>query len=135
MGNVQNIGVDASSQPELIISLKKLIDENSKWQYIQDKVQDCKKKNIDIATRMIVCPIVFNTESRSFMTSHSKRLLDDSRGLIAINPKFTKLIRALRGAQFDDTGKLDKDESPFNDTLDCFQMLCTFIQYKSQGDY
>ena len=29
-GNVQNIGVDAS-QPELIVSLKKLIDENSRW--------------------------------------------------------------------------------------------------------
>ena len=134
MGNVVNIGVDAS-QPELIISLKKLIDERYQWQYIQDKVQYCKKRNIDLAKCMIVCPIVFNTESRSFMTSHSKRLLDDSRGLISINPKFTKLITALRGAQFDDTGKLDKDESPFNDTLDCFQMLCTFIKFKSQGDY
>lgn len=134
MGNVQNIGVDAS-QPELIISLKKLIDERYQWQYIQDKVLECKKRNIDIAKCMIVCPIVFNTESRSFMTSHSKRLLDDSRGLISINPKFTKLITALRGAQFDDTGKLDKDESPFNDTLDCFQMLCNFFHFKSQGDY
>src|SRR5215207_1433469 len=127
MGNVRNIGVDAS-QPELIVSLKKLIDENSRWQYIQDKVLECKKRNLDIADRMIVCPIVFNTESRSFMTSHSKRILDDSRNLIAINPKFTKLITALRAAQFDDTGKLDKEESPFNDTLDCFQMLCTFLQ-------
>lgn len=134
MGNVLNIGVDASN-PELIVSLKKLIDERYQWQYIQDKVLECKKRNIDIAQRMIVCPIVFNTESRSYMTSHSKRLLDDSRGLIAINPKFTKLITALRGAQFDDTGKLDKEESPFNDTLDCFQMLCTFIKFKSQGDY
>ena len=134
MGNVLNIGVDAS-QPELIVSLKKLIDENSRWQYIQDKVLQCKKRNIDIAQCMIVCPIVFNTESRSFMTSHSKRLLDNSRGLISINHKFTKLITALRGAQFDETGKLDKDESPFNDTLDCFQMPCTFIKFKSQGDY
>jgi len=134
MGNIQNIGVDAS-QPELIVSLKKLIDERHSWQYIQDKVLYCRKKNIDIAQCMIVCPIVFNTESRSFMSSHSKRLLDDSRGLISINPKFTKLITALRGAQFDETGKLDKDESPFNDTLDCFQMLTTFFKFKSQGDY
>ena len=95
----------------------------------------CRKKNIDIAGCMIVCPIVFNTESRSYMTSHSKRLLDDSRGIISINPKFTKLITALRGAQFDDTGKLDKDESPFNDTLDCFQMMSMFFKFKSQGDY
>jgi hypothetical protein len=69
------------------------------------------------------------------MSSHSKRLLDDSRGLIAINPKFDKLITALRGAIFDETGKLDKDESPHNDLLDCFQMLTTFFKFKSQGDY
>ena len=43
MGNVQNIGVDAS-KPELIVSLKKLIDERHQWQYIQDKVLDCKKE-------------------------------------------------------------------------------------------
>lgn len=134
MGNVVNIGVDAS-QPELIISLKKLIDERYSWSWIQEKVQYCKKHNIDLAQCMIVCPIVFNTESRSFMTSHSKRLLDDSKGLIAINPKFTKLITALRGAQFDDTGKLDKDESPHNDLLDCFQMMSTYFKFKSKGDY
>jgi hypothetical protein len=134
MGNVVNIGVDGS-QPELIISLKKLIDENYKWQYIQEKVQHCKKYNLDLAQYMIVCPIVFNTESRSFMTSHSKRLLDDSRGLIAINPKFSKLITALRGAQFSPEGKLDKEDSPHNDLLDCFQIMSTFFKFKSSGDY
>jgi hypothetical protein len=133
-GNIRNIGVDAS-QPELIVSLKKLIDERYQWSWIQDKVRYCKAHSIDLAQRMIVCPIVFNTESRSFMTSHSKRLLDDSRNLIAINPKFSKLITALRGAQFDETGKLDKDDSPHNDLLDCFQMICTYFKFKSQGDY
>ena len=53
------------------------------------------------------------------MSSHSKRLLDDSRGLIAINPKFSKLITALRGAVFNEY-KLDKEESPHNDLTDCF---------------
>src|SRR5215211_7063668 len=134
MGNIKNIAVDAS-QPELIVSLKKKIDERYQWQYIQDKVQYCKKHNIDIAQCMIVCPIVFNTTSRSFMSSHSKRLLDDSRGLVSINEKFTKLITALCGAQFDETGKLDKNESPHNDLLDCFQILTTFFKFKSQGDY
>jgi hypothetical protein len=134
MGNIVNIGVDAS-QPELITSLKKLIDERHNWSYVQEKVQYCKKHNIDLAQCMIVCPIVFNTESRSYMTSHSKRLLDDSRSLVAINPKFSKLITALRGAIFDETGKLDKDESPHNDLLDTFQMICTFFKFKSQGDY
>ena len=82
---------------------------------------------------MIVCPIVFNTENINFMSSHSKRLLDDSRGLIAINPKFSKLITALRGAIFNEY-KLDKEESPHNDLTDCFQMLTTFFKFKSSGD-
>ena len=68
------------------------------------------------------------------MASHSKRLLDDSRGLISINPKFTKLITALRGAQFNEY-KLDKEESPHNDLTDTFMMLCTFFKFKSYGDY
>jgi hypothetical protein len=59
--NIKNIGCDAS-QPELIISLKKKIDERSDWKYIQDKVQYCKKHNLDIAQYMTVVPIVFNTE-------------------------------------------------------------------------
>ena len=42
MGNVRNLAVDGSI-PELIVSLKRKIDENSKWSYIQEKVQYCKK--------------------------------------------------------------------------------------------
>ncbi len=33
MGNVRNLPVDGSN-PELIVSLKRKIDENSKWSYI-----------------------------------------------------------------------------------------------------
>ena len=43
MGNVRNLAVDGSN-PELIVSLKRKIDENSKWSYIQEKVQYCTKK-------------------------------------------------------------------------------------------
>ena len=80
--------------------------------YIHEKGQYYKKKNLDIAQTMKVIPISFNTSSRSFMVSHSKKLLDDSRNFISINPKFSKLITALRGAQDDETYKLDKDASP-----------------------
>jgi hypothetical protein len=133
MGNVVNIGVDAS-QPELIISLKKLIDERHDWHYIQDKIKYCKKHGLNIAETMIACPVVFNTENINFMSSHSKRLLDDSRGLIAINPKFDKLITGLRGAVFNEY-KLDKEESPHNDLIDTFLMLCTFFKFKNPNDY
>jgi len=52
---------------------------------------------------MIVCPIVFSAESRSVMTFHSRRILDDSRGLMTINPKFDKLITSFKSAQFEDS--------------------------------
>ena len=133
-GNVLNIGVDGS-RPELVTSLKKKLGERYEWSYIQERLQYYKKHNIDPAEKMIIVPIVFNTESRSFMTSHSRRILDDPRGLIAIHPKFTKLITALKGAQFDDIGKLDKDESPHNDILDCFLEMSNFFKFKSKGDY
>ncbi len=73
LGNIKNIGVDGLN-PELIVSLKKKIDERSDWKYIQKKVQYCKKHNLNLAQYMIVCPIVFNTENINFMSSHSKRL-------------------------------------------------------------
>ena len=132
LGNIKNIGVDGSN-PELIVSLKKKIDERSDWKYIQEKVQHCKKHSLNLAQYMLVCPIVFNTENINFFSSHSKRLLDDSRGFIAINPKFSKLITALSGAVFNEY-KLDKEESPHNDLTDCFQMLTTFFKFKSSGD-
>ena len=133
LGNIKNIAVDGSN-PELIVSLKKKVDERSDWQYIQEKVQYCKKHNLNIAQYMTVVPIVFNTENINFMASHSKRLLDDSRGLIAINPKFSKLIIALRGAIFTEW-KMDKLESPHNDLTDCYMILSRFFIFKSQGDY
>ena len=74
--------------------------------------------------------ILINTENINFMSSHSKKILDDSRGLIAINERFDKLITALKGAIFTEW-KLDKEESPHNDLTDCFLMLCKFFNFKS----
>ena len=66
-GNILNIGIDASA-PELVSSIKKKIDERSDYQYVKDKIQYCKQKNLDLAQYMIVVPIVFNTESKLNMT-------------------------------------------------------------------
>ncbi|HJT84998.1 MAG TPA: hypothetical protein VJ697_10985 [Nitrososphaeraceae archaeon] len=133
LGNIVNIGVDASN-PELIVSLKNKLGESSKWEYIHDKIQHCKKNNLNLAHYMTVVPIVFNTENINFMASHSKKLLDDSRGLIAINEKFEKLITALKGAIFNEY-KLDKEESVHNDLIDTFLMLCSFFKFKNYSDY
>ena len=133
LGNIKNIGVDGSN-PELIVSLKKKLGEQSDSKYIQDKVQFCKKYNLNLAQHMIVCPIVFNTENINFMSSHSKRLFDDSRGLISTNQRFDKLITGLRGAVFNEY-KLDKEESIHNNLIDTFLMLCSFFKFKNYSDY
>jgi hypothetical protein len=131
-GNVLNIGIDASN-PELIASLKKKIGERYDYKYISEKQQYCKKySSADISRMMIVVPVSFNTESKSIMTAHSKRMLDDPKRIVAINPCFNDLIVGLRGAIFDDRGHLDKDASPNDDVIDSYQILCQFFKYKNK---
>jgi hypothetical protein len=133
-GNILNIGVDASN-PELIASLKKKIGERYDPQYISEKQQYCKKyPSADICRMMVVVPYSFNTESKSIMTAHSKRMLDDPKRIVAINPRFNELIVGLRGAIFDDKGHLDKGYSPNDDIIDAFQILCQFIRYNNKED-
>jgi hypothetical protein len=43
------------------------------------------------------------------MIMHTKELLEFETSLIAINPRFNKLITSLRTAISDDLGKLDTD--------------------------
>ena len=67
------------------------------------------------------------------MSSHSKRLPDYSRGLISINPKFNKLITALKSAMFNEY-KLDKDESVYDNLIDTFLILSSFFKFKRYED-
>jgi hypothetical protein len=133
-GNVLNIGVDASN-PELIASLKKKIGERHDHKYILEKQMYCKKyPSADISRMMVVVPVSFNTESKSIFTAHSKRMLDDPKRIVAINPRFNELIVGLRGAIFDDRGHLDKGSSPNDDIIDAYQILCQFIKYKNKEE-
>jgi hypothetical protein len=132
-GNVQNIAVDATSRMEFAMSLKTRLGEENDWPRIHKKMLDYKSKGWDIAKSMQVVPILFNTESKSYMSSHARRIVEDPRGLIAIDPKFSELIIALRSAVFDDRGQLDKEMSPHNDLLDAFMEFCTFFHFKEKG--
>ena len=133
-GGIKNIGIDGSA-PELISTIKKKIDERYDYQYVKDKLQYCKKKNLDPANYMIVLPIIFTTESKLNMTLKTRQLLDDIRQLVAINPRFDKLITSLKSAVFDSRGLLDKQLTPFDDILETFMMLTNFFHFKSKGDY
>ena len=60
------------------------------------------------------------------MPAHSKELLEYQNGMIAINPKFNKLIIALRTAVENGEGSLDKEATSHDDLFDSFRMSLQF---------
>jgi hypothetical protein len=131
-GNVLRIAIDATSRQEFCTALKiKLNDWPYHWAQVKERINECNIRNIPIEKRMTVIPIIFNTESKLKMAAHTQQLLDDSRNLVSISPRFDKLITSMKGAVFDDRGMLDKRSSPSNDTLDAFMMLAQFIKFRN----
>ena len=123
--NIKNIFVDASS-PELISSLKREVaQERDNWTYVQEKMAYCKKHRLDINRFMKVVPVPFSTEGKN-MLIHTKELLEFETPIIAINPKFEKLLTSLRTAISDDLGKLDKEATSYdNTTLVVKSLICS----------
>ncbi len=70
---------------------------------------------------MTVVPVPFSVNGKH-MIMHTKELLEHERPLIAINPKFEKLITSLRTAISLDDGKLDKDQTSYHNVLDAFRL-------------
>ncbi len=120
------IYVDAAN-PEFITTLKELVGETTRWEYIQEKINYCHKHNLEVARYMTVVPVPFNQEGKN-MIMHTKELLEFERPLIAINPTFTKLITSLRTAISDDLGKLSKEETSFDNVLDAFRLALKGIK-------
>ncbi|HSF51061.1 MAG TPA: hypothetical protein VLA74_09910 [Nitrososphaeraceae archaeon] len=74
-------------------------------------------------------------QNMSFMISHCRRILWDSKGLIVINPVFDKLIVGLKSSVVDNRGLLDKQVTISDDLVDAFQIMFTFFKFKSSSDY
>lgn len=70
---------------------------------------------------MKVVPVNFHTHHKE-MLAHSKMLLE--RGNIAINPKFGKLITALRTA-VDNEGTLDKEAMTYSMRIGSYETIHT----------
>jgi hypothetical protein len=67
--------------------------------------------------------------TNTFMKGHfisERNILDHEDNLIAINPKWDKLITALRGAVSQDY-KLLKNESPYSDLTDAFRLAMKYF--------
>ena len=125
------IYVDGSA-PEFVRSLKVMVGENDNPQYIKERLDRCKKYDLNPADYMTVVPVPFNTEAKN-MLIHTKELLEyDKRPLIGINEKFDKLIVALRTAVSDDQGKLDKDATSYDDLLDAFRLSLRHFKIKTK---
>jgi hypothetical protein len=120
------IYVDAAN-PEFITTLKELVGETTRWEYIQDKMLYCKKHNLDLARYMNVIPVPFSVAAKDMLV-HTKELLEYERPLIAINPSFTKLITSLRTAISDDLGKLSKEDTSYDNVLDAFRLALKGIK-------
>jgi len=120
------IYVDAAN-PEFITTLKRQVGETSRWDFIQEKILYCKKLNLDLARYMTVVPVPFSTEGKN-MIMHTKELLEFEAPLIAINPKFDKLITSLRTAISTDDGKLDKEQTSYHNVLDAFRLALKGIK-------
>ncbi|MGH9974096.1 MAG: hypothetical protein ACRD93_09390, partial [Nitrososphaeraceae archaeon] len=82
-----------------ITTLKELVGESTRWEYIQEKTLYCKKHNLDLARFMTVVPVPFAVNGKD-MIMHTKELLEYERPLIAIHPKFEKLINFITHCNF-----------------------------------
>jgi hypothetical protein len=60
------------------------------------------------------------------MLAHCKEMLEYKNGLVAINPRFNKLITALKTAVEKGDGTLDKDAPSHDDLFDSFRLSLMF---------
>lgn len=70
---------------------------------------------------MFVVPIHFSKEHRNMLV-YAKKLMEYGNGVVAINPKHTMLITALRTVVEKGEGTLDKEATCHDNVLDAFRM-------------
>jgi hypothetical protein len=67
----------------------------------------------------------FNKEHKS-MLAHCRQMMEYNSGTVAIHPKHSKLITALRTAVENGEGALDKEATSHNDLFDSFRLSLQF---------
>jgi hypothetical protein len=119
------IFVDGSA-PELIRSLKKQLGDQVNY---EEQIDTIKKQfpGCDWESQMLVVPVHFAKEHKE-MLAHCKKLMEYNSGQVASNPKFDKLVTALRTAQDKGESVLDKEQTSYDDILDAFRLTLRFYQ-------
>jgi hypothetical protein len=82
---------------------------------------------------MDVVPVNFSMEHKS-MLGNVKMLMERDGGYVAINPKFDKLITALRTAVEKGEDALDKEITSYNDVFDAFRLAMKMYYFRSKDD-
>jgi hypothetical protein len=116
------IFVDGAN-PSFIRALKSRVSEDN-YENMIDHLKTSYGANFNLQSlvyNMFVVPIAFNKEHRN-MLAYAKKLMEYGSGVVAINPKHTKLITSLRTAVEKGEGTLDKEATSHDDVLDAFRM-------------
>jgi len=116
---VEKIFVDAANVP-VITSLKKILGERT--DYHEELLKIKHKHPPEPARWMDVVPVSFNPEGKDMLIA-TYMMLD--QGWLAIHPKFTKLLTALRTATSRE-GALDKGATVHDDVLDALRLSLRF---------
>ena len=125
--NSCRIFVDGAN-PSFISTLKQAVNEDSDYvkQIAYYKHNYAPIYDLEfLQQNMFVIPVPFTKEHKN-MLAHCKELLEYQNGMVAIHPKFNKLITALRTAVENGEGSLDKEATSFDDCLDSFRLSLIF---------
>jgi len=114
--HIEKIYIDGTN-PSFIRSLKIQLGEDPDYEKVIARYKS-EGWDWENSAWMKVIPVNFHTRHKE-MLGHSKMLLE--RGNIAINPKFYKLVTALRTA-VDNEGTLDKEATSYNDIFDAYRL-------------
>ena len=116
------------ANPSFIRALKERLDEDTNYEHITSYLKKQYSSVYDLQfleENMFVIPVPFNKEHKH-MLAHCKEMMEYHNGQIAINPKFTKLITALRTVVENSEGVLDKETTSHDDLFDAFRLSLMF---------
>ena len=108
--------------------MKERLEENTNYEQLIAHSKKAYPSVYDLQflqENMFVIPVPFNKEHK-MMLAHCKEMLEYQQGHMAINPKHTKLITALRTAVEKGDGTLDKEATSHDDLFDAFRMSLQF---------
>jgi hypothetical protein len=122
--NINKVYIDGAN-PSFIRSLKVQIDERPDYEFYIERANKTKR---GLWEYMDVIPVHFSTEHKD-MLAHCKIKVE--KELVAINPRFDKLITALRTA-VDNEGSLDKEATSYDDIFDAYRLALEYYHHRSE---